>query len=705
MPTSVLFNGQRLYRPGVYLRVVDATSGPTSLQAGNIAVVGDFPALRKAKLYTFAQPETMSEFFFPAGENGSRLRPNASLKEVQDVANISFGDLTVPTELGTIDSITLISVRDSVASKTVQDGMRIESKFYGDIGEQLTVKLAANADTASLWDLKLFVGGTGGTLLEKFEAIGDGVGDFPKLQLAATAAGELSYVAATVEVELRSLTNPVSDGESGSDADFDAGASLESGKKLIVRGSVSIPQATLTAAAADALVFEPRSASMGGGKVSITATGAAPTALILSVNGFDEDGVAASEELEFDAATTLQTTKVFKSITSVSHVSGGDTAGGAFTVNFPIKSANLEDIEDIQDFLNDLVSLDARFTVDGPAVPVSGDMLDRRTATSILGTDVELKTDTFRIYNRALNLSQFLRVKRISNEAPSAFESRLSGGSNGAAPDSADWQAALDSMLYENINIVVPFTSTFELHELAVQHCRDAATKAGLERNLWLGTSPDLSVNAAYLSWSKPINDANVAIVFQGLNLLRAGSAGPIAKIEPYWTALSLAVMQARTPISEPLTRKVFSSKVIGLLNSSLSGSPADYAEEAIRKGLVILGGQRSPYRVERSNTCYLKNPDHPVFTEVSSVESVNVSVRDVRQYLDEVIGGKATADKLNVVASLVRDRLTQQRSLEIISDFRDVSVSLSGDKINVSYFLKAQQPLNFILVNTYLTA
>jgi len=163
--------------------------------------------------------------------------------------------------------------------------------------------------------------------------------------------------------------------------------------------------------------------------------------------------------------------------------------------------------------------------------------------------------------------------------------------------------------------------------------------------------------------------------------------------------------MQARTPVSEPLTRKQFSNNVVGLLNSSLSGSPADYAEEAIRKGLVILTGQRAPYRVERSITTYMKQQDHPVYCEVSSVESVNVSVRDVRQYLQSVIGSKATADKVGVVEGLVSDRLTQQRNLQIIADFRDVSVALAGDVINVSYSLQAQKPLNFILVNTYLVA
>jgi len=705
MPTSVLFNGQRLYRPGVYLRVIDATSGPTSLAAGNIAVVGEFPALRKDKLYTFAQPETMGEFFFPKGENDNRLRPNDDLKQVQDIAAFCFADLAVPTTLGAIDSITLISVRESVASKTVQQGLRIESKFYGDIGNQLTVKLSANADEAAKFDMKLFVGGSGGTLLEKFEAIGDD--DFPTVSVAAAAAGELSYVAASVEVELRSLTNPVADGDVGSDADFDAGAELESGKKIVVRGSVSIPQATLTGAAANAVVFAPRSSSMGGGTLTITPTGAAPTDLILSVNGFDDDGEAVAESLEFDAISAQTTTASFKTLTSITHISGGSTAGGAFTVNFPIKASNLEDIENIEDFLNDLVSLDARFTVDAPAVPVSGDMLDRLTATSILASDVSLRTDNFRVFNRSLSLSQFLRVKRVSNAAPVAFEQQLSGGANGASPDSSDWESAFNALLYENINIVVPFVPTFEIHELAVQHTRDAAKISGLERNLWLGTTPNLSVNAAHLSWAKPINDPNVAVVFQGLKLIRPGgpNSPPVPLVQPYWTALALAVMQARTPVSEPLTRKQFSNNVVGLLNSSLSGSPADYAEEAIRKGLVILTGQRAPYRVERSITTYMKQQDHPVYCEVSSVESVNVSVRDVRQYLQSVIGSKATADKVGVVEGLVSDRLTQQRNLQIIADFRDVSVALAGDVINVSYSLQAQKPLNFILVNTYLVA
>lgn len=709
MPTSVLFNGQRLYRPGVYLRVIDATSSPTSLRAGNIAVVGDFPSIKKAKLHTFSQVESVNEYFFPTGENGVRLPPDASLKVVQDIVASAFGDLLVSPELGSIDSLTLISVRDSVAALSVQSGLRIESKFYGDVGNRFTVQLAANADDSSKFDFKVFNGGTSGVLLEKFEAIGDGTGDFPSLELTAAAAGQVSYVAGTVEVQTRSLTNPVSDGELGSDADLDAGAELESGKKLIVRGSVSIAQATITGAASGDDIFVPRSTQMGGGTVSITTTGAAPaSAVVFSVEGFDEDGAVLSEELEFDAAETLTTVESFKTISSVKVVSGGSGIGGSITIDFPIKSSNLEDISDVEGFLNELVALDSRFTVDAPAVPVSGDMLDKLSSTSILSSEVELKTNHFRVYDRALNLSQFLRVKRVSNVMPSNFVANLAGGASGPAADSSDWTAAFSALLHENINIVVPFTDTYELQALGVQHCRDAATVAGLERNLWLGTTANQSVNQAYLSWSKPINDANVAVVFQGLKVKKPFGGGLGVNYEnksPLWTALALAVMQARTPIAEPLTRKRFSSNVVGLLNQSLSGSPSDYANEAIRKGLVIITGQAAPFRVERSNTCYLKQQDHPVFGEVSSVESINVSVRDVRQFLNDAIGGKATADKLTDVQGIVKARLDRQRELGIIAGWRDLSVSLSGDRISVAYFVQAQQPLNFILVNTYLSA
>lgn len=697
MATSILFGGQNQYRPGVYLRVIDATTAPTSLQAGNIALIGEFPLLEQAKMHTFAQVDTMREFFFPVGENRATLTDDG-LKTMQRIAAMVWADLAVPTDLGTIDSINIISVSASDAASYTENGLKISSKFHGNIGNSLKVKLEADPDDATKWQLSVL---NGGVLLEKFSGIGDEDPSTIKFENSGVAPSTGALSGATVQVSASAITDEDGDGVVGSDGDF------RTGGEIIVRGQQTVLAATIDAATAVA-IWRPRSLQMGGGTVSLTQVAAQSSSFTFTVNGTSPSGASQEEELVFTstdlAGASKTTTKVFKSLTSI-EVAAGSGWTGNLTVNFPIKSSPLNDVGSVGDFLLGLVALDDRFTVDPSQLPVSGDMLDQRDATSVFSTTVKLTTDLYRIYSRALMTSQFTKTTLLSNEMPSTFDEFLSGGAITDDPDATDWQSALDSLLYENINIVVPFTNTFELHELVKAHCTRAATESGLERNAWIGTEPGLSLQNVNLQWTKLLNDPNIAVVFQGIQSSEQinGGSGVAAVIlsEPYWTALAMATMQARTPISEPLTRKRLSNKVVRLFSGSVDINAQ--ANEAIRKGIVLLNGARAPFRVERSITSFLSQPDHPVYGEVSAVESINVSVRDVRQFLEEVIGGKATVEKMGDVKKIVENRLSLQRDRKIIEAFADVSVSMVGDRINVSYSVQAQKPLNFIVVSTYL--
>lgn len=696
MPTSVFFNGQQQYRPGVYLQVVDATTAPTSLSAGNIAIIGEFPVLEQAKIHTFAQSETMREFFFPVGANGQRLS-DETLLTMQRVSSIVWGGYTVPTDLGRIDSINVISVTPSTAASHTASGLKIESRFWGTIGNALKVQLEADPSDATKWKLSVK---RGTTVLEEFSDIGDD--DYATIyflnSVSPPSTGALSD--AFIEVSQSALSDTDGDGVLGSEGDYRTGGSIA------VRGEQTVAAATInalvnTTSPEENILWEPRSPFMGGATVSLSCVSAQSASSTFTVVGTAENGLALEEDLVFSssaiAGETLTTTAVFKTVSNV-YVDGNAAFTGNLEINFPIKVSSLNDVPSVETFLNDVVGLDDRFVVDAPGVPVAGYMLDKLSSVSCftLAAKKSLKTDLFRIYSRALSASQFVKTTLVSNVLPAVFDEYLSGGGISDDPNASDWQDALDALLYENINLVVPMTPTFEIHELVKDHCKRAATESGLERAAWIGTSKGLSLQNVNLQWVKMLNDPNIAVVFQGMQ-----HRDSTVMEEPYWLALSLAVMQARTPIAEPLTRKRLSKDVVRTFSGAVN--PNADANEAIRKGIVIVNGRAAPYRVERSVTSYLTQQDHPVFCEVSSVESINVSVRDVRQFLEEVIGGKATESKLNDVLKIVEDRLTLQRNRGIIESFQDAAVSLVGDRINVSYAVRAQKPLNFIVVTTFI--
>lgn len=682
MPSSIIINGERVYRPGVYVRLVDAVSPPTSFSAGNIALIGDFPLLKKGELYTFSSAESFQDLFNPQN-NAAFGSGSEQLKAIRYFGKIAFNQHLFESD-APVDSLTLINVRDTLAASYSNNGLTLSSKLYGDIGNALRVKLEAETlgYTATV---KI-----GTEILETFPNIA--VEENASIEFTNNGTDNLSAV--TVEVTQ----------SSGGTAESD-----RTGGELIVRASRSFTAAQLQALADD-LLFTVNN-GFGGGVVKVTSAAAIPAvAHSVLVTGLDVDGAAATETITIPSGsaigTTVSGTEVFSFIEKfeLSAPLSFASADCGLVINYPIKSAPLSEVTDVGNFLQQIKEVDSRFTVNSPPAPVSADELDKLAETSILGAEVELTTLLYRMWERAFSASQYLDAYMTTNIPPVVFEQNLSGGAASSTnPVDDDWTDALTSILFENINIVVPWSTSFGIQTLVKDHCTLAAKSAGLERCAWFATPSNLSVNTAYLQYSKPLNDKNCAVVCQGLVTKRFDAETPIQRTDYRWTALALAVMQAATPPATPLTHKRFKSIVYGVYNSQIE-NPINFANEAIRKGLVLLTPSApGRYWVERSVTTFLSIPNHPFFTEVSANESINVSLRDLRAFLREVIGSKATASVRNDVQRLIESRLSAQRDNQIIANFRNVNVTLVGDVLNVSYELAAQEPLNFIVVTTTL--
>lgn len=677
MPSSILLNGERVYRPGVYVRVIDAIAPPTNFSAGNLAIVGDFPMLEKGKIHTFASSESFAELINP---NGVTSFGASELRELREIGRIAFGQLIFETN-GALDSLNLVNVRDSEAASYSNGGLTLQSKLRGSVGNSLRVELVAETSGYTAYVKQ------GTTILETFQNIA--VEENPSIEFTNNGSDDLAAV--TLEVSASSggtLTEERSGGE------------------LRVRATRNFTVLQVQTAATAGTPLLTVDNGFGGGVLKFTSSTAVPTTShVFTVTGLDNAGAEQTEIVTFaigDAVGTTYTgTKNFAYIEKVEVTSPVSGVEIGVNINYPIKSAALTAINDVGNFLEQIEAIDDRFTIVSPPSPISADQLDQLAETSILSAEVELTTLLYRVWERAFSASLSLDAFMSSNEAPSAFSENLSGGGQGSNPVDDDWTDALSLLLYENINLVIPWSGTYAIHALFKQHCKDAERLAGLERCAWIGTPKDLSVNTAYLQYSKVLNDKNCAVVFQRL-IVKNSIMNEATDCR--WTALACAVLQGATPPATPLTRKRTTGLVNDLRNNTIEVSPASI-NEAIRKGLVIFSKNLvgNSFRIERSVTSFLTIPDHPVYTEVSANESVNVSIRDLRAYLQQVIGAKASPRLANEVKALVETRLAAQRENQIISNFRSVRVSLVGDLLNVSYELAAQEPLNFIVVTTTL--
>lgn len=680
MPSSIFFQGQRVYRPGTYVRVNDTLSEISDLTGGNIALVGDFAIFPQGEIQTFASFDSLSETINPDGVSGLYYGVDYTA-----LADIAFDALVGANQQ--IDSLSIINTRGSTQSSYTNNGLKVKSKLYGPVGNRLTVSLAAssdrtgNAEDDDFFDIFVFNGGL--DAVEEMLDIGDGEAATLSYEYtndaAGDAPGEFDYgsvsaqVTAThVEIEARKT---ISNAEIvlAENQNVQGHYQLDFNKQ--VEGVVSI---TTLAQQVEATNF-----------MDVTGFTAAGTQLTERVSMHDAQGG--------EIGDTFTTTNSFVSIESI--IISALTDGDVVLRWYP-KATPLSEVGDLEGWLADLSRRNSDFTYVSPSTVITGDELDFDSAITGIsggaGAKYVFTTNLHRISERAFNASKWVVAEKLSNTAPATFTSEpLLGGANEASTPISKVEEALESILYQNVNIVVPATDDIEIHKLVKQHCKDASEKAGLERNAWLGTEADRSLDYVHNIYVKELNDRNCAVVCQGVKLAKNGREFRT----PWYTALALASVQAATPIAEPMTRKI----IQGISPIQTTFDPDADANKAIRLSIVLLNNPNGPIRVERSVTTYRRNLDHPVFCEVSANESINTCLRTLRAALDIFVGRKATPGQAGDIQRAAQNHLDTLRSAEVIANFKDVAVQLNGDILNVTFDVAAIEPLNFITVQANL--
>ena len=644
MPSSIFFNGQRQFRPGVYIKAEELLTADTGISGGNVAIIGDFPIFEKGKINTFIDFDSL-------------MSATDGVSGFDDIAYVAFNPMTNASQQ--IDSLTVINVRGNTQASIAANGLTLKAKLFGNAGNALTVKVAKANDK---YDISVFKAGN------EVETI---------KQLDASSIASIDY----------------------SGTFYDTASLLIDSSNFQIPYTVAIAAATATKSFLDGanprrnvgkLVFK-TTAAIGAGSQTATITGI----------GVSDAGVSVTTE------TVTINTALNGTVTSVNNwskiekidfaVTGGATLGNVEIQGF-FENKALSSIDDLGGLLTQLQQADDDFVVVLPSVFVKGSELDAISSSDLKGAGVVSFFKSVNDIFLQLSASAYLDVVKSSNAAVTAGTYTLAGGSEALSIPAANWTDALESILYLGIQILVPWTSDVSIHEKFKLHCTDAANISGYNRNCWVGTSANQSVSQAKAGWSAILNDRNMSVVFQGITFNRVidGQSLVVKQEEPKWLALMMACMQGSTPIAEPLTNK--KPNITASHNTSVD-QPLKVATDAIRSGLVILtnaGGLG--HKVERSVTSWLKD-NSPVYSEVSTNESLNTCLRDLRFVLEQQIGSKATASQLSVVKSIAETRLELQKGITIIKGFKNLKAVISGDVINISFDLALTEPLNFITV------
>ncbi len=639
MPSSLNLNGLKIYKPGVYATVDASALGGQNTSTGNVCLVGAFPSFEADNPLTFTSAGALRDY-------------DSTDKELALLGKLAFApsvDARVPAG---VNSLTVLNVQTCTQAKydLVNDNAdtvaTFEASVWGNKGNNTYVTCSFDG----AFDVTLNRNG----LAEEYLNVTSG--DVCSFEYTGTAL-------TTASLDLSDTNN------------------------LVINWTKTVD---LSSNNASVNVTDMKTVAGLGFQLD-----EAPNAnVVIVISGYNVDGVASTQTITL-SNTTKVTSNVFSQVYGLS-ITNTAQAGLVLTISgvaFDLDLSTFDTVNEVVDFVNQ-ANTDYHFTANYLAsksyssIALDGFRLTQniKGVESIVTANLQELIDT-------LASSKVVSLVRVGSIACDDFTNItgtfLLGGTQSSVILS-DWTNALELIETSDIQIVVPFSSDVDVHKEILKHCTKSAV-AGSERNAWVGASANQSIIDLKNNWVKALNNRNVAIVGQSVKV--TNPQGIIQTLEPKYLALICASMQAGTPVSTPLTRK--RPDVVDVLGSWIANRDVT---DAIKAGICALTSDNQGWRIERSITTWIKD-DNPVYSEVSANESINTSVRDLRNALDIYIGDR----NLNVTSArilgIVSARLDQQVLNGIIKAYKNIVLENIGDTLKVNYTVAAVEPLNFIAI------
>jgi len=661
MPTAINVDGRTTYRPGVYGKVDASSLAGRVLTINRVAVIGDLPFLEEADPVQVNTPRSMADLapndpfwadivrflYTPARDDRVRGGPSAVI-----VCNAA------PTT----------AAAHTLLESTPIAAMVVTSLVSGFEGNQTSLFVENNAVDATLRDFTI---GRPGYSTEEFVGLGSGV-----LLEVEYDGGEATLVELSVtatEVNILQAKSGIALG-----VNQDAGGPFDI-TKLAWSGTIA---ATPSLAA-------------GAGETHT-----------LTIDGVNKATGAPLQEvltwITADGVTQKTTTGAFSDVTQVTWATTDVTTPTVELVvdAFDLLAASYPTLTEVQATINGFASRGYHATFQSPKAPaVPTDELDYLTATSINGTTANIRADLKFIVDYLNVNSALVSTARSAGagEAPVALAVPvyLSGGGY-TAGSLSDWEAALVALEQEDVQIVLPLTTDAGLHDAVRAHCVKMAGAGANERCAWLAAAAG-ETKSQLFTRTLNLNTRHCALVGQEAQVRRA--SGLVEWADPLYLATMCAGIQAGTDVGVPMTRKV--PNLLGVRSDSSWDANED-ADEMIANGLVIVTrAPRIGLRIERSVTTHLLD-DNPIWSEVSANESLNTSVRSVRNRLDLLIGDPGFKQTRGRIETETRADLRLQVLEGVIKDFKEDSVTAEdlGDRWRVNATVAPVEPINFIEYN-----
>jgi len=304
-------------------------------------------------------------------------------------------------------------------------------------------------------------------------------------------------------------------------------------------------------------------------------------------------------------------------------------------------------------------------------------------------------------------------VQTINEFDSIPFEAELSGGYllmdqfdlagpttlgvDGGAITDAQYADAFAAVENSDITSITILSDEADHHALLKGHI-ELALIAGRERNGFVGAPLNTSIADLYSGYVLKMNDARISVCGQGITF--TDHKGGRRVEGPEYLAFMMMCAQGALPPSEPLTRKA-----INIFETTEVWDREKDSNSLAQKSILgIKLGVNNQLEVIRGLTSWRKD-NLSVNTEISTKESIDTCVRDLRKFLNLQLGTRITRTTQDKVKALTKRRLSEMRDAAIIQDFKNIKLRREGDTIFIDFDVALIEPLNFIRITANIVA
>lgn len=275
---------------------------------------------------------------------------------------------------------------------------------------------------------------------------------------------------------------------------------------------------------------------------------------------------------------------------------------------------------------------------------------------------------------------------------PLQFEARDTDATASAATV-ADYREVLTdgAILGKDFTSCVVMDTNSSVHKL-LQDYIETSFSNQKERNGFVPTPSNLSIDDVYQQYVKPRSSAQISVVAQDA-IFEDYQNNRFVGDTTHMAFLAMAAHGA-LPLGGTAT-----GKNLNLLETGENWNrELDIHQVAKRNIWGVKLSDANQLQVIRSLTSFVSD-NLPQNNEVSVRESIDASSRDLRKFLSAELGSTIVASSSDKLKGLTETRLKLHRAQAIIQDFRDVKVSIVDDVAFISYDLIPTKSINFIRV------